>query len=109
MKNLWLAAAMSALCLPPSIAVAQNDSRQLGSDLGHVIGSEAACGLKYDQAAIRAFVNARVRADDMRFSEYLDNGVWGVSAELKKMSESQKAAHCEQVRRVAKTYKFISD
>lgn len=80
---------------------------QLAHELGSVISAEAPCGLAYDQAAIAAFIEKRVRADDMGFSGQLRVQTSGQEFQMKSMSESAKTAHCTQARRVAKSYGFI--
>lgn len=99
----------SSLSLPhPGSASAQDlKSMQLAHELGSVISAEAPCGLTYDQAAISAFIEKRVRADDMAFSGQLRVQTSGQEFQMKNMSASAKTAHCTQARRVAKSYGFI--
>jgi len=98
-----------ALAATPGVAVAQAESLTLASELGSVLGAEAACGLKYNQEAIKAFIDAKVRADDMKFPSMLQSLSQGTAYRLKSMSESEKTAYCAQVTRVARTNKFIRD
>lgn len=79
----------------------------LATDLGNVIASEAACGLSYDQAAISAFIESKVPADDMNFPSLLQTMIMGQEYTLQEMSTSGKTAHCTQIARVAKSYGFI--
>jgi hypothetical protein len=71
------------------------------------LGSEAACGLKYDKAAIAAFISYKVDAADMSFAGELDTHSWVTNLSIEKMSESSLVAHCTQTPRVAKRYGFI--
>lgn len=81
-------------------------SMTLATELGSVIAAERACGLAYDQAAISAFIEAKVPASDMGFPSTLNMMVKGSEVQLEEMSPSAKTAHCTQVRRVAKSYGF---
>lgn len=83
------------------------ESMQIASALGTVIASEKPCGLSYDQAAISAYIESKVPADDMDFPGTLQMMVQGQEYNLGQMSESAKTAHCTQVARAAKSYKFI--
>lgn len=102
----WSLLLLSALAA--SSATAQDfKSMQLAHELGSVLASEDACSLSYDQAAIAAFIEKRVRADDMAFSGQLSLQTSGIGYQLKNMSTSAKTAHCTQIGRVAKSYGFI--
>lgn len=79
----------------------------LANELGTVIGSEAACGLTFDQGAIAAFIEDEVAADDMGFASTLTMMVQGQEYMIEEMSKSARTAHCTQVARVAKSYGFI--
>jgi hypothetical protein len=83
------------------------DSMNLANEIGSIIASEEVCGLTYDQAAISAFIESKVPASDMSFPSTLNMMVKGNALQLEGMSPSAKTAHCTQVRRVAKSYKFI--
>lgn len=107
------APAVGAACLLawstlPDVALAQDfKSMQLAHELGSVLASEEPCALSYDQAAIAAFIEKRVRADDMAFSGQLGVQTSGVGYQIKGMSVSAKTAHCTQIRRVARNYGFV--
>lgn len=107
MKRLSAAGAFLAVSLSSTLAVAQVESLRVASDLGSVLGAEAGCGLKYDQAAIKAYVDAKVKPDDMQFPTLLRTMSQGSAVQLKSMSESEKTAYCTQVKRVAIANKFI--
>jgi hypothetical protein len=83
-----------------------DDSDEIASQLGTLIGSEAACGLTYDQDAIERFINEHVKPSDMSFPSMLDLMTGGTQYEIKRMSESALTAHCAQIRRIAKQYGF---
>ncbi|QEE22649.1 signal recognition particle [Youhaiella tibetensis] len=80
---------------------------KIATALGTVLASEKLCGLSYDQAAISAFIESNVPADDMDFPATLQMMIQGQGYNLKGMSESAKTAHCTQIARTAKSYKFI--
>lgn len=82
-------------------------SVQTATALGSVLAAEKHCGFTYDQAAIAAYVESKVPADDMSFPSTLQMMVQGQEYQLSEMSESSKTAHCTQIARVAKTYNFI--
>lgn len=80
---------------------------QLATDLGTMLASEEICGFTYDQAAISAYIERKVPADDMSFASTLQLMVQGQTYSMSKMSQSSKTAHCTQIARVAKANKFI--
>ena len=82
-------------------------SMQVANDLGSVLASETACELKFNQAAIAAYIDANVEATDMGFASNLSTMTSGHEYRLRDMSTSAKTAHCAQISRVAKSYGFI--
>jgi hypothetical protein len=74
--------------------------------LADVLASEQFCGLNYDEAAIRAFIDKNAPADDMTFNNALELITAGSRRENQRLSASEKVAHCEQIVRVAKSYGF---
>ena len=91
-----------------TVAAAQSlETMNLASNLGTVLAAEEACGLSFKQAAIEAFINDKVPADDMEFPSMLTVMTDGSRIQLKSMSQSQKTAHCRQISRIAKSYGFI--
>ena len=84
------------------------DNTDLERNLGSVLGSETACGLTYDQDAIRSFIVKNADANDMSFARNVASYTAGTKFEIEKMmSASSLTAHCTQIRRVAKQYGFI--
>jgi hypothetical protein len=81
-------------------------SMSLANDLGNVLASEEPCGLKYNQDAITMFIEKKVEDDDMGFPSTLNLMVIGSKAQIDDMNESQKTAHCTQIKRIAKKYNF---
>ncbi|MEW6121648.1 MAG: signal recognition particle [Pseudomonadota bacterium] len=102
MRWILVAAAMS-LATP---AAAQG-SMEVAMQLGSVLASEGPCNLTYDQAAIEAFIEKKVKATDLDFAGTLALMTAGQEVQIKDMSKSALTAHCAQVRRSAKAYKFI--
>jgi hypothetical protein len=82
-------------------------SMQVAQNLGSILGSERACELAYDQAAIEAFIEEKVEASDMSFASQLNLFTDGMRYNFESMTDSQKTAHCAQIRRVAKNFSFI--
>ena len=81
--------------------------RNLSLQLGTLLGSEAFCGLTFDQSAIQAFIEKNVSADDMQFAAELETMTSGTQYENEQMSASAKIARWTQVRRVARSYGFL--
>ncbi|MGW9946971.1 hypothetical protein J2W92_002308 [Rhizobium leguminosarum] len=89
----------------PSLAFAED---KVSTQLGVILASEQFCGFKYDQAAIRDFINTYVAADDMNFPTRLSGETNLSEINQRGYSPSQKTARCAQVERLAKHYKFIN-
>ncbi|WP_337660101.1 signal recognition particle [Anderseniella sp. Alg231-50] len=90
----------------PASADSSLQSLTIATELGTVLASEEFCGLTYKQDAIVAFVEEKVKADDMGFAGNLEMQVMGSKALFNEMGQSQKTAHCTQIKRVAKSYGF---
>ena len=87
-------------------AIAAADSMEVATSLGSVLASEEPCGLSYDHAAIERYIEKNVKADDMGFAGMLNMMTSGSAYSIKEMSPSAMAAHCAQIRRVAKSFGF---
>jgi hypothetical protein len=98
---------VSFLVLVASGSQAQQSSDAVADALGNVLASEKLCTLQYDQNAIKKFIDAHVRKDDMEFPGTLALDTRVYQRQNKKMSGSVKTAHCEQIERVARSYGFI--
>ncbi|WP_244560180.1 signal recognition particle [Bosea sp. TND4EK4] len=97
------------LCTYATAGAAQDlKSMTLANELGSVLASEELCDLSYNQSAIAAFIEKRVKADDLGFATNLRMMTAGQEFQLKGISASSKTAHCAQIRRVAKAYGFVS-
>lgn len=99
--------AATAAVLSQSAFALSDDPVRIALDLGTVIGSEQACGLSYDLAAIEAFIDSNAPASDMQFMSTMNTSVSATHYDMRRFSEAQKAAHCAQIRRVAKSYGFV--
>lgn len=95
-----------AMILSPAKAA---DSMVTAMNLGSVIASEQPCGLTFDQAAIERYIEKNVKADDIGFPSSLHLMTEGQGAQIGDMSPTSLRAHCTQIRRIAKSYKFIAD
>lgn len=105
MYRILFAAALAAASKP---VLAQGlESMSLANELGSVLASEKACNLAFDQAAIAAFIEAKVPANDMGFASTLNMMTQGSKYQFEEMSASSKTAHCTQIKRVAASYGFI--
>lgn len=82
-------------------------SLQTAFQIGDLIGSEAGCGLAFDQGAIQRFIESKVSDADMDFTGSMNSHANAVAYRLQSFSASQKTAHCTQVKRVAKKYGFL--
>lgn len=87
-------------------AGAQSSTR-IALALGELLGSEQACGLAFDQPAIEAFIAKNAPADDLRFASTMNTSASVTPDQIEGMTQSQRTAHCAQIRRVAKAYGFV--
>jgi len=90
-----------------AVQAEESDSIAVALALGTVLGSEGFCNLSFDQAAIKRFVAAKVKQDDMQFPSTLTMMTEGTKFQNTQMSPSEKTAHCAQIERVARSYEFI--
>lgn len=91
----------------PAFAWSDLDRMQMATQLGSVLAAERFCDMSYNQDSIGAYIEANIPADDMGFAPMLDTMIGGATFEQKSMEQSQKTAHCTQMRRVAKSFGFI--
>lgn len=97
-----------AICLIPGIATAQDfESMEKAQDLGSLLGSEAFCGLTFNQDAVVEWIDANTDPADMGFASALQMMTDGSKFNLEGMSATAKSAHCRAVERTAKHYGFI--
>lgn len=101
----WIAAA--AVVAATTAAAQSMKSMDTAIALGDMLASEGPCGLAYDHAAIERHIERHVPADDMGFASSLSLMTVGQAAQIEDMSPSAKAAHCAQIRRVARANGFI--
>lgn len=101
-----LAMLLSIVVVAPAAAWSDLERMTTANALGSVLGSEKACGLSYKQDAIERFIEKKVPASDMEFATNLTMMTTGNRVQVDEMSPSQKAAHCRQISRVAKSYGF---
>jgi hypothetical protein len=82
--------------------------------LGDILGSKAACGVEYDDDAVEAFMIKTVKGPLAKCMDESDGtfaNMVGIYTDLAKttveqMSKPLLAAHCVQIRRVAKQHGF---
>jgi hypothetical protein len=100
--------AVTTLALLATVATAHAASKIEAVDLGHIIGSEEACGLTFDQAAVSRLVEQNVDPDDADWLSMFDTAVEvETKVNLPHMTRSQLTAHCAQVRQFAKHFGLI--
>jgi hypothetical protein len=58
-------------------------------DLGTIVGSEKPCGLRYDQEAIKRFINEHVKADDIQFATGFSTVVQGTEYNLQQLPKTR--------------------
>lgn len=97
-----------AILFAPTTAIAI-DRDMLTLNLGAVLAAEKFCGFQYDQTAIQDFIDKNVDADNLGFPSELSAMTSGSKYNQESMSESEKTAHCHQISRIAKSYRFISN
>jgi hypothetical protein len=102
-------AALGAFAIMGSVAHAEDrmESDRIALDLAQVLGAEKTCGLAFDQGAVEAFIVSKVKPDDMQFSGHLAMFSRVAAGYATEMTPSEKTAHCTQITRVARAYKFI--
>lgn len=88
-----------------SPAIAQD--RELAMQVGSILGSEEPCGLSYSAEGITAYIDREVAADDMEFLGMMDLGASNAEYSVGEMGAGQRAAHCAQTERLAKSLGFI--
>lgn len=93
--------------LPMSATAEDLPSWMIAGELGQIIGSESACGLTYDQAAIKAFVVEKVDPSDMSFTSTLNMLTDAAARAFKDMTPSAKMAHCTAIEQSARHYGFV--
>jgi len=106
-KNVLPAFSCVAVLLAAGSVRAQEDGKALAVSLGEVLGSEDFCGLKYDQGAVKTFMDKHVHKDDAEFSETLRMVTGWTHYRNGIMPDSDKPAECAAIERVARSYGFI--
>ena len=81
------------------VPLGEAEAADTAKQLGELIGSEKACALKFDENAVRAYIEKNVSADDLVFAGRLITSDTRVTAD--KMSSTELAAHCFQIKRSA--------
>ncbi len=102
-----LRAALIVVAMMAATTASAKDTTTLALNLGSVLAAEEGCGLEYDQAAIAAFIQKSVPADDRGFPSTLNMMTDGSKVQFDRMTTSSKTAHCAQIKRLAKTYGFV--
>lgn len=102
----YLLAAAAVLAAGP--AISQDLTSMIkAQELGSILGSEEACGFSFDQAAIRAWIDANTDPADMGFASSLTMMTDGAALNLSGQSQSTLTAHCRAVERTARHFGFL--
>lgn len=99
--------ALALACLAAQPAAAQMEEMMLATNIGSVIGSEKACGLTFDQAAIAAYVAANTPKGNLGFANTLTMMTQGTEFNLQSLSPSALTAHCAAITASATEMGFI--
>ncbi len=105
-KWLWMIGVVSLLAFGPALARGGDGVEKLFG-LGDLLAAEGFCGLAYDQAAIRDFIDKNVPPDDLNFAGELDIHARLAKSHLTEMSPAMKIAYCLQTERVARHFGFV--
>lgn len=94
------------------LAIAASEARpanyEFTEQLAMLLASEKLCGLTYDAAAIKSYIEANVASDDLGFADSLSGQIALRELGANDIPASQKVARCTQVTRVARALKFIN-
>ena len=99
-------AGLTLACVTLQPVSASAESMDVAMQLGSILAAESVCGLTFDQGAIRAYIEKKVKADDMQFPSMLQLMTKGSEVQDQDLAPSAKAALCAQTVRVARSYGF---
>jgi hypothetical protein len=88
-------------------AWAEDDSSTLAVSLGEVLGAEDFCGLKYDQAAMKSFMDKNVKKDDADFASTLRMVTGWTKYRDGTTSVADKTDECIGIEQTARSFGFI--
>jgi hypothetical protein len=88
-------------------AWAEGDSSTLAVSLGEVLGAEDFCGLKYDQAAVKSFMDTNVKKDDVDFASTLRMVTGWTRYRGGTMSVADKTDECTGIEQKARSFGFV--
>ena len=109
MIRVLVTASLLAFLGLPVAAQTTTKLTEVTESLAMVLASEHVCGMSYDQRAIQTFVEKNVSPDNLDFVSVLNMLTVDLARQIAAMTQSQRTAHCAQMRQVARRYKFISD
>jgi len=90
-----------------SVAECQSSSISIANGLGQMLGSEEECGFHFNSGAVKEFINNEVDDSDLNFNKDMQFYSGTTKARMQSLSNTEKISWCEQVRRLAKRFKFI--
>ena len=107
-----LAKSIAILVLITSTSVhaapGSRDNVALALSMGSLLGSEEACNIHFDNSKVDAFIKKNVADDDIYFADTVSTGARVQPTEISRMSSAVLAAHCAQMRKLAKKFEIIS-
>lgn len=101
MKSIVIAA-RALLLAAPALA-----DQSLAFEFGGLLGSEKACNLDFDPAAIERYVAEKVEPSDMEFLSNMNLAADVMARDVERFTPSRRTAHCAQVRRVAESLDLV--
>lgn len=107
MRFALVAAAGLAATVVSTPSFSNMDTMIIANELGSILAAEDFCGLTFDVKAVEAYIEKAVPADDISFPSSLSIQTQGSKYMQQEYSGAQKAAHCAQVSRVARSFGFI--
>ena len=99
------ATAQIGLTDPGSLAQNYMSARELAT----ILAAEGPCGFAYDPAALEAFIDSRVGAENTGFLATLSVPLGAAKLRMEQMSGSEKVVYCRQAGRNAQAFGFLAE
>jgi hypothetical protein len=99
--------ACAVVLLATSPGRAEDLSSSVAVSLGEVLGAEDFCGLTYDQAAVKSFMDKNVRKDDADFASTLRMVTGWTKYRDGTMSVADKTDECSGIAQTARSFGLI--
>jgi hypothetical protein len=102
---MWRVTIIAALMAGP--ALASTPSREAAYSLADMIASEKACGMSFDQEAVKAWAEKAIAAEEPSMSVAMGFYLDGMRGRVERMQGSEKTVHCQRIERLARQRQFI--